>query len=249
MLHLPPTDQLSTKYFLLSRGIRPLFSLPEPRCASRPSASRTLGIGTKENARRCGNVIRRRKSAEPGSSNRCSCNDQQNCRKATVGHTKWPPGKFRRAHSFARPDAVPEASESSAGDDADFGSSLIDAVREQETVSFEWVLRSLSLPSRPVCYAFRIKLRAMADVATEIVIARDFRGRVGALIAGEYSDDTRTTLLVGFTDQIFEHHEATLVQIERHLTGSAFALSDLFSKPFSKFKTSVHPRSAGLRTP
>ena len=64
----------------------------------------------------------------------------------------------------------------------------------------------------------------MTDVETEIAKAHDFRGRVAAITAGEYSGDTRTTLLIGFADQIFEHHEAILLLIESRLNGSAFAL-------------------------
>ena len=64
----------------------------------------------------------------------------------------------------------------------------------------------------------------MTDAETEIAKAHDFRGRVAAITTGEYGGDTRTTLLIGFADQIFEHHAAILRLIESRLYGSAFAL-------------------------
>lgn len=74
----------------------------------------------------------------------------------------------------------------------------------------------------------------MADVKSEIAKAHEFREHVRTLISDEYGDDTRTTLLLGFTDQIFEHHEAILVLLERHLTGSAFALVRSLIEAFFK---------------
>jgi hypothetical protein len=79
----------------------------------------------------------------------------------------------------------------------------------------------------------------MADLNTEIRRAREFRARVGAITAGEYSNDRRTTLLVGFADQIFEHHEAILFLIEHHLAGSAFALVRSLIEAFFKVHWAV----------
>ena len=79
----------------------------------------------------------------------------------------------------------------------------------------------------------------MADLNTEIRRAHEFRARIGAITAGEYSDDRRTTLLVGFADQIFEHHEAILFLIEHHLTGSAFALVRSLIEAFFKVQWAV----------
>jgi hypothetical protein len=49
-----------------------------------------------------------------------------------------------------------------------------------------------------------------ADLKDAMAQAHDFRVRAARLISGEYNDNTRTTLLIGFADQIFEHHQAIL---------------------------------------
>jgi len=41
----------------------------------------------------------------------------------------------------------------------------------------------------------------------------------------QYPDDLRTVLVMGFTDQMIEHHEATLLLIRSGKVGSAFALA------------------------
>jgi len=74
----------------------------------------------------------------------------------------------------------------------------------------------------------------MTELASAIAQAHDFRNRVGALVSGEYADDTRSTLLVAFSDQIFEHHEAILSLIEQGFTGSAFALVRSLIEAFFK---------------
>ena len=79
----------------------------------------------------------------------------------------------------------------------------------------------------------------MDDLKTEIGKAHEFRSRVGALISGEYDDRTRTTLLIAFTDQIFEHHQAILLLIEQQLTGSAFALVRSLIEAFLKLQWAV----------
>lgn len=73
----------------------------------------------------------------------------------------------------------------------------------------------------------------------EIAKAHDFRGRVGTLISGEYADQRRTTLLIGFTDQIFEHHQSILYLIEKGLPGSAFALVRSLIEAFFKVQWAV----------
>lgn len=79
----------------------------------------------------------------------------------------------------------------------------------------------------------------MAHVKTETAKAHEFRGRVGAITAGEYGDDPRTMLLIGFADQIFEHHEAILFLLENRLTGSAFALVRSLIEAFFKVQWAV----------
>jgi hypothetical protein len=79
----------------------------------------------------------------------------------------------------------------------------------------------------------------MTDLKAEIAKAHEFRGRVGTLISGEFGDDARTTLLIGFADQIFEHHEAILFLIDRDLTGSAFALVRSLIEAFFKVQWAV----------
>ena len=41
----------------------------------------------------------------------------------------------------------------------------------------------------------------------------------------KYPDDTRTVIVIGFTDQVIEHHESMLVLIRAGKVGSAFALA------------------------
>jgi hypothetical protein len=79
----------------------------------------------------------------------------------------------------------------------------------------------------------------MTDLKAEIAKAHDFRNRVGKLISGEYNDQTRTTLLIGFTDQIFEHHQAILELIGQDLRGSAFALVRSLIEAFFKVQWAV----------
>jgi hypothetical protein len=79
----------------------------------------------------------------------------------------------------------------------------------------------------------------MTDLKAEIAKAHEFRGRVGTLLSGEYRDDTRTTLLIGFADQIFEYHEAILFLVDRELTGSAFALVRSLIEAFFKVQWAV----------
>jgi hypothetical protein len=40
-----------------------------------------------------------------------------------------------------------------------------------------------------------------------------------------YLDDRRTVIVIGFIDQIIEHHESTLLLLRNGKTGSAFALA------------------------
>jgi hypothetical protein len=79
----------------------------------------------------------------------------------------------------------------------------------------------------------------MADLNTEIADAHTFRDRAEILLYGEYRDDARTTLLIGFTAQIFEHHKAILSLLERRFVGSAFALIRVLIEAFFKVQWTV----------
>src|SRR5580700_6833410 len=57
-----------------------------------------------------------------------------------------------------------------------------------------------------------------------IQLARHYRDEAQNLILGQYGDETRLLLFIGFVDIAFEHHESILLLLEKKLTGSAFAL-------------------------
>jgi len=62
------------------------------------------------------------------------------------------------------------------------------------------------------------------DIRAEISRAEDYRERVGALVSGEYSDETKVLLLIAYTDLVIEHHGSIMLLLKESHYGSAFAL-------------------------
>ena len=70
------------------------------------------------------------------------------------------------------------------------------------------------------------------DVTERIRLANEHRAHVGKLVSGEYKDDTRGLLLISYTDLVLEHHESTMVLLEKKLYGSAFSLVRVLFEAF-----------------
>jgi Family of unknown function (DUF6988) len=69
-------------------------------------------------------------------------------------------------------------------------------------------------------------------VASSLQKSKKIWARLVGLLQGEYSDETRTLLLIGYSDVVFEHQRAIRQLLETGLYGSAFALVRVLHDPF-----------------